>query len=171
MGNIATNKLCKSHILYTLSMLSEKNVHKKVNLLAAQMLYESPLMIDNLLRASPELIISVSQKARWSWFDFRFSIFVFRFSFYVFRFSFSDIRTQSENPILIFKILFWHSNWVGKLYFDIQNPILTFELSREILFWNSKSYCDIRTELENPILVFKTLFWHSNWVGKSYFDI
>ena len=62
----------------------------------------------------------------------------------------------------------------------IQNPILSFELSRkilfltfEIVFWHSKlvgkSYFHIRTE--NPILTFKILFWHSHWVGKSYFDI
>ena len=57
-----------------------------------------------------------------------------------------DIRTESENCILTFKILFWHSNWVGKCNFDIQNPILTFELSRKIVFWHSKSYFDIRTQ-------------------------
>ena len=45
-------------------------------------------------------------------FIFRFSLFVFRFSFFIFR----------------------YSNCVGKLCFDIQNPILTFELNRNILF-------------------------------------
>ena len=64
-------------------------------------------------------------------------------------------------PILIFEILFWHSLWVGKSYFDIQNPILTFAMSRKILFWHS----------ENPILTFapsrKILFRHL----KSFFDI
>ena len=39
-------------------------------------------------------------------FVFRFSFFAFRFSFFVFRVSFFDIRTESENRILIFKILF-----------------------------------------------------------------
>ena len=39
-------------------------------------------------------------------FVFRFSFLVFRFSFFVSRFSFFDIRAESENPILIFKILF-----------------------------------------------------------------
>ena len=97
-------------------------------------------------------------------FVFRFSLFVFRFSFFVFRFSFFDIRTESENRILTFKILFWHSNWVGKSNFDIQNSILTFELSRKMLFWYSKSYFDIRTESENRILTFEILFWHSNRV-------
>ena len=143
-------------------------------------------------------------RASWSWFDFRFSLFVFRFSLFVFRYSnwvgksnfdiqnpiltfalsrkilfsysksSSDVRIESENPTLIFKILFWHSNWVGKSYFDIQNPflhshwvgksffhiqnpILTFELSRKILFWHSKSYFDIRNQLENRILTFKLL--------------
>ena len=78
---------------------------------------------------------------------------------------------ETENPILIFKILFWHSHWVGKSYFDIQNPILTFALSQKILFWHSKSYFDIRTEVENLILTFKILFWHSQWGRKSYFNI
>ena len=40
-------------------------------------------------------------------------------------FLFFDIWTGSENPILIFKILFWPSHWVGKSYFDTQNRILT----------------------------------------------
>ena len=48
--------------------------------------------------------------------------------------SYFDIRTESENRIFIFKILIWHSNWVGKWYFDIQNPILTFEMSRKVQF-------------------------------------
>ena len=73
---------------------------------------------------------------------------------------------------MIFKILFWHSKWVGKCYFDIQNPILTYEMSRKIVFWHSKSYFDIRTELENCIFIFKILLWRSKWVGKSHsFDI
>ena len=82
-----------------------------------------------------------------------------------------DIRNESENAILIFEILFWHSKWVGKSYFDFQNPILTFEMSRKMLFWYSKSYFDIRSESENRILTFKILFWLSKWVGKCYFDI
>ena len=98
---------------------------------------------------------------RWSRFDFRISLnvfllFVFRFSLFVFRFS-----------LFVFR----YSDWVGKSYFDIQNLILRFELSRKILFWYPKSYFDIRTESENPILTFKILFWHSNWVGKSYLNI
>ena len=72
---------------------------------------------------------------------------------------------------MTFEILFWHSNLVGKSYFDIRNPILTFELSRKIVFWYSKSYFDIQTAPENAILIFKILFWHSKWVGKSNFDI
>ena len=79
-----------------------------------------------------------------------------------------DIRTESENAILTNNILFWHSNWVGKCYFDFQ--ILTFELSRKIAFWHSESYFDIRTESENRILTFGSLFSHSNWAGKCYFD-
>ena len=100
-----------------------------------------------------------------------FSLFIFRFSIFelsrkiVFSYSKSyfDIPTESENRILTFKIL-------GKSYFDIQNPILTFALSRKILFWYLKSYFDIRTESENRSLTFKILFWHLHWVGKS-FDI
>ena len=107
---------------------------------------------------------------------FVFRFFAFRFSLFVFRFLFLDIRFESENPILIFKILFWHSHWVGKSYFVIQNPILTFALSRKILFCHLKSYFDIRTESENqnPILTFtmsrKILFSHSYWVGKFCFN-
>ena len=167
---------------------------------------------------------------RWSWFVFRFSLFVFRFLFFIFRFSFFDIRIRAEYRILTFKILFWHSNWdrisnfdiqnpiltfdLGAEYriltfkilfwhsnlgrisnFDIQNPILTFELGPNIEFWHSKSYFDIRTGTEYRILTFKILFWHSNsdrisnydiqnpiltfelgpniefWHSKSYFDI
>ena len=101
--------------------------------------------------------------------------------------SYFDIRTETENPILIFKILFWHSHWENPIlifkilfwhshwvriyYFDIQNPILTFALRRKILFWYSKSYFDIRTEWDNPILTFKILFWHLQWAQISYFDI
>ena len=102
--------------------------------------------------------------------------------------SYFDIRTESENRILTLIILFLHSNWVGKSYFDIQNPILTSDLSQKMLFWYAKSYFnirtesenailifeilfDIRTESENAILIFESLFWHSNWVGKCYFDI
>ena len=70
-----------------------------------------------------------------------------------------DIRTELENAILIF--LFWHSNWIGKSYFDIQNPILTFKLSRKIVILHSISYFDIQTESENRIVTF----------GKCYFDI
>ena len=53
----------------------------------------------------------------------------------IFKKSYFDIRTESEHRIFSFNILFSHSNWIGKLYFDIQYPILTFELSRKILFW------------------------------------
>ena len=80
--------------------------------------------------------------------------------------SYFDIRYESEISILIIEILFRHSNWLGKCYFDIRNPTLTFELSRKMLFWYSKSYFDIRTESENRILTFEILLWHSNWVGK-----
>ena len=81
------------------------------------------------------------------------------------------IRTESENAILAFKNLIWHSNWVGKCYFAIQTHIVKFELSRKMQFSYSKSYFDIRTESEIAILIFKVLFWHSNRVGKTYFDI
>ena len=90
--------------------------------------------------------------------------------------SYFDIRTKSENHILTFVILFSHSNWVGKCYFDIQNPILTFELCRKIVFWHSKSLFWHSNQSENRyfdilILTFelsrKIVFWHS----KSYYDI
>ena len=92
--------------------------------------------------------------------------------------AFGAVTTMSENHILTFEILFWHSNWVGKCDFDIQNPILLFELRETIVFLHSKSYFDIRVESENRNLTFeiiistlelsrKMLFWYS----KSYFDI
>ena len=81
------------------------------------------------------------------------------------------IRTESKNRILTIKIIFWHSKWVGKCYFDSQITILAFELSRKIVFWQWNPYFDIRTEPENAILIFKILFSHSNWVGKSYFHV
>ena len=43
--------------LVTLSMADRKYVHKYVSSLAAQMLYERELLIDNLICASPELVI------------------------------------------------------------------------------------------------------------------
>ena len=57
------------------------------------------------------------------------------------------------------------------LYFDIQNPILIFEIWANIVFWHSKSYFDIGTGAEYRILTFKLgpniVFSHA----KSYFDI
>ena len=55
--------------------------------------------------------------------------------------SYFDIRTESENRIFTFEILFWQSNRVGKSYFDIQNPILTFKLSRKSYFLWGGVYC------------------------------
>ena len=79
---------------------------------------------------------------------------------------------QAEYRILTFKILFWHSNWGRLSYFDIQNPILTFELRPNIAeFWHSKSYFDIRNRAEYRILTFNNLFWHSKWGRLLYFDI
>ena len=48
--------------------------------------------------------------------------------------SYCEIRTESENQnsLFNFKILFRPSHWVGKSYFDIQNPISTFAMSRKI---------------------------------------
>ena len=82
-----------------------------------------------------------------------------------------DFRNKAEYRILTFWILFWHSIWGWIAYFDIQNPILTFEIGRNIVFWYSKSYLDIRTEAEYRILTFKILFWHLNLDRISYFDI
>ena len=113
--------------------------------------------------------------------------------------SYFDIRTESKYRISIFKFQSWHSNWVrkcyfdiqnpilhsnwvGKCYFDIQNPILTSELSQKMLFWYSKSYFDIRTEseksiltcsfdIQNLILTFEPSRKIVFWPSKSYFDI
>ena len=85
--------------------------------------------------------------------------------------SYFDIRIRAEYRILRFKILFWHSNSGRISNFDIQNPILTFELGPNIEFWHSKSYFDILTGTEYQILIFKILFWHSNSGRISNFDI
>ena len=58
--------------------------------------------------------------------------------------SYFDIRSESENPILMCKILFWHSLWVAKSYLNTQNPeshwvwkpYLEFAMSQKILFWH-----------------------------------
>ena len=94
--------------------------------------------------------------------------------------SYFNIHYESESPILTVWILFLNSHWVWKSYFDIQNPILTFALSRMILFWiRYEPENPILTSIilfwhshysENPFLTFKILFWHSLWVGKSFFD-
>ena len=109
-----------------------------------------------------------------------------------------DIRTEDEYNILIFKllsihskwcwyitltfkILFRHSYWGGKLYFNIQNPILTFTMRPNIVFRHWKSYFDYGIGHENRILSFKNpmltlklgsniVFWHSisyfvSWLG------
>ena len=104
-------------------------------------------------------------------------IFTFKILFWHSK-SYFDILTGAEYRILTFKILFWHLNWGQISNFDIQDPILTFELrpnikiGRNIAFWHSKSYFDIwLTGAEYRILTFKILFWHTNWVGISCFDI
>ena len=85
--------------------------------------------------------------------------------------SYFDIRIRAEYRILTYKILFWHSNLGRISNFDIQNPILTFELGPNIEFWHSKSYFDIRIRAKYQILTFKILFWHSNSGHISTFDI
>ena len=85
--------------------------------------------------------------------------------------SYFDTLSGAEYRILTCKILFWHSNWGRISHFDIQNPILTFEIRPDIVFWCSKFYFDIRNRAEYRILIFKFLFWHSNWGRISYFDI
>ena len=89
-------------------------------------------------------------------------------------------RIEAEYSILTLKILFGFRT--GRIsHFDIQNPILTFELKPNIVFWHSKSFYDIRTgrishfdirtEAEYRILPFEIFFWHSNWVRISNFII
>ena len=79
-------------------------------------------------------------------------------------------KNETENT-LGNQYLFWHLLWDGKSHFDIQNPILTFAMSRKILFWHSlrfgKSYFDIQYPILTNAMSRKILFWHS----KSYFDI
>ena len=114
--------------------------------------------------------------------------------------SYFDIRIEDVYRILTFKMLFWHSNWGGISYFNLQNSILTFKLKHNIefrhstldlrqnisfwhlksyfnilrpniVFWQSKSWFDIRTEAEYYILTFKIICWHSNRSLMSYIDI
>ena len=85
--------------------------------------------------------------------------------------SYFDIRIRTEYRIFTFKILFWHSNLGRISNFDIQNPILTFELGANIEFWHSKSFFDIRIPATYRLLTFKILFWHSNLDRISNFDI
>ena len=84
--------------------------------------------------------------------------------------SFFNIQNEAKFRISTFKILFWHSNWARILYFDIHNPILTFQLRPNTAFLHSLSYFDIRIKAKYRILTFKLgpniAFWHS----KSYFD-
>ena len=79
--------------------------------------------------------------------------------------SYFENRYESENPNLIFKILIWHSLWVGKSYFDIR-----YEAFKN-LFWHShwviKSYFDIQNPISTFAMSRKVLFWHL----KSYFEI
>ena len=51
IGNNATNKLCKSNILYT-HWMARKYAHKNVGPWAALMFYKGPSVIDDLLRTS-----------------------------------------------------------------------------------------------------------------------
>ena len=96
--------------------------------------------------------------------------------------SYFDIRTEAEYRIWTFEILLWHSNW-GRIFFDIWNLSLTFELRLNIVFWQSETYFEIRIEAEYRVFVFhfslfvfrfstfklrrNIVFWHST----SYFDI
>ena len=69
--------------------------------------------------------------------------------------SYFDIRTESIYVFLTFKILFWYSHWVEIGYFDIQNLILTFALSRNTrLFWH-------KTKYQNALLIFCLSGWYS----------
>ena len=54
---------------------------------------------------------------------------------------------------------------------DIQIPILTFEIGPNTVFWHSKPYFEIQTEAKYRILTFKILFWHSKSCQISYCDI
>ena len=71
------------------------------------------------------------------------------------------------------EILFRFSKWEHILKFDIQNPILTFELWQNTVvaaFWHSKSHFDIRISAEYRILTFEILFCFSNWDQMSKFE-
>ena len=131
----------------------------------------------------------IRNMGRISYFDINDPIFIFNLApkivFWHSK-SYFDIRTEDEYNILAFKILFihlnwgryriltfkilfWHSYWDRKLYFDIQNPILTFILRPNIVFGHCESYFDYQLGHENLILTLKILFWQWNWGRISYF--
>ena len=131
----------------------------------------------------------IRNMGRISYFDINDPIFIFNLApkivFWHSK-SYFDIRTEDEYNILAFKILFihlnwgryriltfkilfWHSYWDRKLYFDIQNPILTFILRPNIVFRLCESYFDYQLGHENLILTLKILFWQWNWGRISYF--
>ena len=82
-----------------------------------------------------------------------------------------DIRTGADYRILTFQILYWYSNLGRISNFEIESPILTFELGLNIEYWHLKDYFDIRTGAEYRILKFKIQVWNSNRGRISYFDI
>ena len=84
-------------------------------------------------------------------FFFFFSLSLF-FSLFVFRHS-----NWGRISLLKIKILFRHSHWDRLSYFNIRNPILTFELRLNIVFWHLKPYVDIPTEAQYRILTFEIL--------------
>ena len=85
-----------------------------------------------------------------------------------------DIRTESRNVILIFKIWFWHLHWVEKCCLTFEILFWHSHRVEKILFWHSKSYFDISTESKNvnnslhAILTFVILFWYSHWVQNTF---
>ena len=64
------------------------------------------------------------------------------------------IQTEAQNHILTLKILYWHSNWAWILHFDIQNPILKFELRMKVKV-------DIQPQFECQNRILNVKIWYS----------
>ena len=88
-----------------------------------------------------------ASKVRLVWFSFfafRFSIFeLSRKILFWYSKSYFDHRTESENPILILKILFW---WDFPTQFEYQNRILNVKIGFSDSVWMSKY--DLPTQFE-----------------------
>ena len=92
--------------------------------------------------------------------------------------SYFDIRTQDEDRILTFKILFWQSKWGWisflrfkilfwhsiygqKSHFDIKNPIMKSKCKPNIVALHLKSYFDVQNEAKCIIWTFIYIYLYN----------